>query len=65
MTNQARHSELHAPLEEVRGRQPAETRQDVRELRGEFKSLVRTFVVSQTTAMVGLTGIFIGVNQLQ
>lgn len=42
----------------------AEIKQDVRELRGELKSLVRTFVVAQTTAMVGLTGIFIGVNQL-
>jgi len=42
----------------------AELRQDMRELRGELKSLVRTFAVAQTTAMVGLTGIFIGVNQL-
>lgn len=93
MTNHARQSELYARLEEVLGRQPAETlmtmlpisdqyatkadladlatkgdlsglRQDVRELRSELKSLVRTFVVAQTTAMIGLTGIFIGVNQL-
>lgn len=42
----------------------AELKQDMRELRGELRNFVRTLVVAQTTAMVGLTGIFIAVTRL-
>ena len=41
-----------------------ELKQDMRELRGELSQFVRTFIVAQATAMVGLTGIFIGVTKL-
>jgi hypothetical protein len=36
----------------------------MRELRGDLSKFVRTFIVAQATAMVGLTGIFIGVTKL-
>ena len=42
----------------------SELKQDMRELRGELSQFVRTFIVAQATAMVGLTGIFIGVTKL-
>ena len=41
-----------------------ELKQDMRELRGELSQFVRTFIVAQATAMVALTGIFIGVTKL-
>lgn len=41
-----------------------ELKQDMRELRADMSQFVRTFIVAQATAMVGLTGIFIGVTKL-
>jgi hypothetical protein len=39
-------------------------REDMRQLRSELSSFVRTFVVAQLTAMVALTGIFVAVTRL-
>jgi hypothetical protein len=48
--------ELHEPRAELKG--------EMTELRAELKQFVRTFIVAETTAMVGLTGIFVGVPRL-
>jgi len=52
-----------ADIESVRV-ELSELKQDMRELRGDLSQFVRTFIVAQATAMVGLTGIFIGVTKL-
>jgi hypothetical protein len=41
-----------------------ELKQDMRELRSELSQFARTFIAVQAAAMVGLTGIFIGVTKL-
>ena len=41
-----------------------ELKRDMRELRADMSQFARTFIVARATAMVGLTGIFIGVTKL-
>jgi argininosuccinate lyase len=41
-----------------------ELKQNVRELRSKLSQFVRTFIAVPAAAMVGLTGIFIGVTKL-
>jgi len=41
-----------------------ELKRDMRELRADMSQFARTFIRARATAMVGLTGIFIGVTKL-
>jgi hypothetical protein len=59
--------ELRSEMAYLRGElrnEMAGLREDMRQLRSELSSFVRTFVVAQLTAMVGLTGIFVAVTRL-
>jgi hypothetical protein len=58
---------LSGEMADLRGelkREMAGLGEDMRQLPTELSSFVRTFVVAQLMAMVGLTGIFVAVTRL-